>query len=385
MKITHICLCGPVTDNWSYQDNLLPKFHKRLGYDVSVIASKYVWNHEGRIVRDERDVYSNEYGIKTIRIESKFGTNINSKLKTYKKLLENINRESPDILFIHGIQFLNIIDIVKYLKKNTEVEVYVDNHADFSNSATNWISKNILHRFIWRSMGKLIEPYAKKFYGVLPARVDFLINMYKIPKEKVELLVMGADDDKVKEAWNDSSRSKIREKYNIDETDFLIITGGKIDNSKIQTILLMEAIRKIGNDKIKLLIFGSVSSELQEKVNELSDGKYVNFIGWIDPNDSYKYFSSADLAIFPGRHSVFWEQVVGIGVPIVAKYWEGTTHIDVGGNCKLLYEDSTNEIENIIKEIINNKNTYENMLDVAKTKGVDEFLYSKIASRSLGL
>jgi glycosyltransferase involved in cell wall biosynthesis len=385
MKITHICLCGPVTDNWSYQDNLLPKFHKRLGYDVSVIASKYVWNNEGRIVRDERDVYLNEYGIKTIRIESKFGTNINSKLKTYKKLLEYINEESPDILFIHGIQFLNIIDIVKYLKKNTEVEVYVDNHADFSNSATNWISKNILHRFIWRSMGKLIEPYVKKFYGVLPARVDFLINMYKIPKEKVDLLVMGADDDKVKEAWNDSLRSRIREKYNVDETDFLIITGGKIDSSKKQTILLMEAIRKIGNDKIKLLIFGSVSSELQEKVNELSDGKYVNFIGWIDPNDSYKYFSSADLAIFPGRHSVFWEQVVGIGVPIVAKYWKGTTHIDVGGNCKLLYEDSSNEIENIIKEIVNNKNTYENMLDVAKTKGVEEFLYSKIASRSLGL
>ena len=41
----------------------------------------------------------------------------------------------------------------------------------------------------------MINPYVNKFYGVLPARVDFLINEYKLPKNKVELLVMGADDD----------------------------------------------------------------------------------------------------------------------------------------------------------------------------------------------
>ena len=35
-KILHICLSGIVTDNFLYQDNLLSKYHKRLGYKVSL-------------------------------------------------------------------------------------------------------------------------------------------------------------------------------------------------------------------------------------------------------------------------------------------------------------------------------------------------------------
>lgn len=73
----------------------------------------------------------------------------------------------------------------------------MDNHSDFSNSARNWLSKNVLHKIVWRTMAKN-RTICKKFYGVLPARVDFLIDVYNLPKEKCELLVMGADDDLVK-------------------------------------------------------------------------------------------------------------------------------------------------------------------------------------------
>lgn len=71
MKITHIALCGPVTGNLTYQDNLLPKYYKEMGLDVSMITSKYIWN-EGNIGIDNRDVYNNEYDIKTIRLDNKY-------------------------------------------------------------------------------------------------------------------------------------------------------------------------------------------------------------------------------------------------------------------------------------------------------------------------
>lgn len=41
MKVTHVCLCGPFTDNWSYQVNSLTNYHKKLGFEVSIITSKY--------------------------------------------------------------------------------------------------------------------------------------------------------------------------------------------------------------------------------------------------------------------------------------------------------------------------------------------------------
>ncbi|NMH73905.1 glycosyltransferase family 4 protein [Bacillus sp. RO2] len=383
MKITHVCLCGPVTDNWTYQDNLLPKYHKVNGNEVSVITSQYIWNDSGNLDMDKRKLYYNEYGIKTIRIENKFNTNINSKLKIYNDLYYTIINEKPDVLFIHGIQFLDVLTIVRYLRKHPEVTVYIDNHADYSNSAQNWFSENILHKLIWTFCGKLIEPYTKKFYGVLPARVNFLKEVYKLPDKKIELLVLGADDEKVNAAKANIEKLNIREKLQINSSDFLIVSGGKIDSAKKQILLLMEAVNRIRDINVKLVVFGSVSPEIKEEFNLLVDNVKIKYIGWISPDETYQYFASADLAVFPGRHSVIWEQVVGIGIPCIFKHWEGTTHVDVGGNCQFIYEDSLSEIQDKIEEIINNPKLYNSMKNSAELLGMDNFSYSKIAEKSI--
>jgi len=383
MKITHVSLCGPVTDHMTYQDNLLPKYHKKLGYDVSMITSKYIWD-KGNISIDNRDIYLNEYGIKTIRLESKKNTTIHSKFKRYQNLYETLSNEKPDILFIHGVQFLDVRNIVSYLDKNPQVKVYVDNHADFSNSATNWLSKNLLHKIIWRKTAQLIEPYTTKFYGVLPSRVDFLNEIYKIPKEKIELLVMGADDEKVENTISLKLSEEVRTRYGITDEEFLIVTGGKIDNAKRQTLLLMEAVKNISNIKIKLIVFGSVTPELKEDFMSLVDGKKIHYVGWIESEDSYQYFAAADLVVFPGRHSVLWEQVVSQGIPMVVKWWEGTTHVDLGGNVKFLYDDSIEEIMEMLSRITSDEQLYNNMNKVAK-KNNSQFLYSNIAKKSLDI
>ena len=383
MKLVHISMCGPVTDGLSYQDNLLPKYHKKIGFDVSMITSKYIWD-KGNISIDNRDIYLNEYGIKIIRLESKKNTTIHSKFKRYQNLYETLGNEKPDVLFIHGVQFLDVRNIVSYLDKNPQVKVYVDNHADFSNSATNWLSKNILHKILWRRMAKIVEPYTEKFYGVLPSRVDFLNEIYKIPKEKIELLVMGADDEKVENTISLKLGEKVRTRYGITDEEFLIVTGGKIDNAKRQTLLLMEAVKNISNMKIKLIVFGSVTPELKEDFMSLIDGKKIHYVGWIESEDSYQYFAAADLVVFPGRHSVLWEQVVSQGIPMVVKWWEGTTHVDLGGNVKFLYDDSIEEIMEMLSRITSDEQLYSNMNKVAK-KNNSQFLYSNIAKKSLDM
>ena len=48
MKIVHVCLAGiGVTDGWTYQENLLTKYHKKLGHDVTIITSQWVRNELG--------------------------------------------------------------------------------------------------------------------------------------------------------------------------------------------------------------------------------------------------------------------------------------------------------------------------------------------------
>ena len=384
MKVVHLCLGSFYPDNYSYQENLLPKFHKELGYEVEVIASTQSFDEHGKVCYlPNAGTYQNEYDIKVTRLSYKSENRIWKKLKRYRGTYEALEKASPDILFIHGGQFLDIDQVVKYLKKHQNVTVYVDNHADFSNSATNWVSKNILHKIVWKHTEHQIEPYTKKFYGVLPVRVDFLKDIYGLPSEKCELLVMGADDELVEKAKASGSKERIREQYGIKENDFLIMTAGKIDQWKTQTLLLMQAVQNIKKDNVRLIVFGSVTQELMDQVKALADGTKVQYIGWVLSKDSYDYFEAADLVVFPGRHSVMWEQVTGQGKPMLVKDWPGTHHVDLGGNVRFLTQDSVEEIQGEIERLLDNPEEYWEMKEVAEKKGMKIFSYKDIAKRSI--
>lgn len=382
MKIAHVMLCGPVTDGWNYQDNMLTKYQKKNGHSVVLITSKWVWNNENQLVKFDKSDYLNEHGNRVYRLDIKGDKPFNTKFKRYIGLYQCIEKVEPDIIFVHGISFLDIGAIISYKKKNQNVKIYVDNHSDFSNSATNWLSRTILHGIIWRFMANKIAPYTEKFYGVLPARVDFLINVYHLPKDKCELLVMGVDDELAERAEKDSRKDEIRKMYGISDSDFLIVSGGKIDSAKGQTLLLMEAINKSKNEKLKLLVFGSIEDTIRKEFDQLLKKNKVMYAGWINAVDSYDYFAAADLVVFPGRHSVFWEQVAGQGIPMVCKYWAGTTHIDLNGNMEFLYEDKVEEIQKTIENIASNKEYYNAMKKVAHSNR-SIFLYSDIARRSI--
>lgn len=383
-KIVHVMLAGLVTDGWSYQDNMITKYHKKLGYDVTMITLQWIWGTDGKREIFEKTDYYNSDGVKVIRLPITGQNKLERKFKRFKNFYETLLSENPDIIFVHNISFRDISEVIRYAKLNNEhIKIFVDNHSDFSNSGANWLSKNVLHKIIWRYYAKKINPYVECFYGVLPARVDWLIDMYGLPKEKCKLLVMGADDEKIEEANRNNYREKIREKYWIKKDDFLIMTAGKINNAKRQTVYLMEAVKNLNTKKIKLIVFGSVEEALKEQVNNLADGKIIQYIGWVPSEESYNYFSAADLVVFPGRHSVFWEQIVGMGIPMVCKYWKGTTHVDIGGNVMFLHDDSIEEIERVLGNIIESDGVYLNMLKTAKGKEKETFYYSNIARKSI--
>lgn len=382
MKIVHTCLCGPMTDGLNYQENVLTKYHRRMGFEVTIIASQYEWNHEGKMAFTDRSDYRNSDDVKVIRLPVKRGT-VNSRMKVYPALYKTIEAEQPDILFIHNCQFPDILTLAHYAKKHPDVRVYVDNHVDYSNGVHGWLSKNILHKGLWRFCVHQIEPYVTRFYGVLPTRVDILKELYALPAEKCRLLVMGGDDEMVQRAAQPEVRSRIRAQYGIAEDDFLIMTGGKIDAFKTQTLLLMEAVQKIPNEKVRLIVFGSVAQDLKEKVEALTDGQKVQYIGWVQSKDSYDYFAASDLVVFPGRHSVFWEQVAAQGIPMLVKDWPGTHHIDLGGNVNFLGKDSSDSIQSAIELLIDRTEEYQKMKAIAVERGMKAFSYSEIAKKAI--
>ena len=195
---------------------------------------------------------------------------------------------------------------------------------------------------------------------------------------------MGGDDEKISDVKNPQIINKLRETLNISDSDFVIVTGGKIDEAKAQTLLLMEAVKNF-NDNVKLIVFGSVAESLKSKFDKLCDSNNIIYAGWVSSDDSYKYFELANLVVFAGRHSVFWEQVVAQGKPMVCKHWEGTTHIDVGGNVKFLIKDDINEIYNTISNIILDDNIYSKMKEASENRGSKRFSYKNISEKSISM
>jgi 1,2-diacylglycerol 3-alpha-glucosyltransferase len=384
MKIVHLCLSCFYIDDYSYQENMLPKYHVKQGHDVTVIASLVSFDSKGKAcLLENESVVKSKDGFNVVRIDYKRPFyKFNKFVRFYKNTYSHLKNENPDVIFIHDFSFMDIGKIIKYVSKHKHVKIFVDCHTDYINSAQTWVSRNIFHHLIWRYYAKILSPYVEKFYGVTPLRCDFLRDAYKIDPDKVELLVMGVDD----ELLENKDRALIRRKYltalEIDDSDFIIVTGGKIDEKK-NIHLVMQAVNDLNQKNVKLIVFGTVAPEMRALFDSLIISKSIIYIGWLNSDTILDYLLFADLIVFPGTHSVLWEQAVGVGTPCVFKYWEGMTHVDVGGNCEFLYKDTIAEIKDLFNLILNEKDKYRQMKEVAVKRGLVSFSYSVISKRAI--
>ena len=386
MKILHLCLASFYIDNNSYQENLIPRMHKRMGHEVKIIASTETYVDHKKLGYIQPSSYLNEDNIPVERIPyvkflpSKFA----HKLRLYKYVYKKINDFHPDFVFVHGCQFVSIISLKKYLAKHKEVKAVVDGHTDFHNSAKGLVSYKILHKIVYKICAQIIKPYVAAFFGTLPARADFFVDVYNIPREMVSLLPMGADDDIINKVDNDIVKKDIRDHYAISNNDFLIVTGGKINHNRPETLNLIEAVIKTDIPNVKLLFFGSVSDEYIDDFNRLTDSERFINVGWQPSEKTCEFLAAADLVVFPGLHSVMWEQAVALGKPCVFRKLDGFEHVDIGGNAVFIEDTSTSALMNLINELADkNCVMYQNMLKVASSSKKDCFLYSKIAEQSL--
>lgn len=380
MKIVHISPVSPYNEGWGYQENLLPKYHKKLGNDVTLIITDKM-HKDGKIVStEENDKIMND-GVRLIRRKQKeypfqILTSAFSKMKVYD-LLEEIK---PDYIFFHGLASITFFDVIKYKKKiNPQVRIVQDSHADYNNGVKAKGIKRQIVKIYYAMLNKITQKHVERVFGVTPWRKTYAREMYKISPEKLDVLIMGADDEKIDFLHHDEIKKSIREKYGIQNNEFLVVSGGKIEKSK-NILKLMQAVNETDKN-IKLLLFGSVKEEIEQEFESLLSEKII-YVGWIDGSECYNYFFAGDLVAFPGQHSVLWEQAVATKVPCVFMNCEGMQHVNNGGNSDFFESTETDAIKRKIEELCFTEK-YEKMKKVAMSDKTDIYLYSKIAEKSL--
>lgn len=123
--------------------------------------------------------------------------------------------------------------------------------------------------------------------------LQMLKEMFAIPHDKTELFYEnGISKDFLSRAKNASDGSKIK-----------LLFVGRLVPYKCADVVI-EAISHLDKevqDKISLSIVGdgSEKANLEKQVHELNLGHIVNFVGWINQQQTLEYYSQSDIFCFP--------------------------------------------------------------------------------------
>lgn len=384
MRILHICISERYVEGDSYHENILPTKQQKMGHTVTVIASQEYFDGRTKSMKHRETAdYTNKDGLHVIILPSNNKNRIYRLLKgTVKGLYETMKKIDPEIVFVHGVKSSDNATIAKYIKNHPNTKLYADNHND---KHVTPIKKGILP-WILRKIdvinARKLLPVVQCFWGTLPLRAEYLNKVFKIPEDKIGVLIMGGDEGLICNRDIALLRKTIREKYDVPQDAFLIVTGGAFDKRKQQS-LLMEAVEQLQNQQVWLLAFGEPVKGMEGVFEKYRQSERIVMTGWLPSDEAYDMFLASDVAFFPGWHSVLWEQAVACGIPIVVKRWDGVDHIAYNGNAILMEHVDVEEIKKVISDLMFTDKYYK-MKELAEIAAPNYYM-SHIANRAIGI
>lgn len=315
MNILHVSLASAVTEYMLYQENLLSEQNKLDGHKVTVISDCHKFLN-GKMVDTMPEDRIMENGVRLIRLKymSILTKQISSKVKKTIGLEDILQRLQPDVILFHGLSSVELVTVAKYIKKHPNVKLYVDNHADFYNSAHGFMSREILHKLFYKWLiQKSLSQVEKVFYISLESK-EFL-KLYKIPEDKMEFFPLGGkiiDGDEYRIIRNEK-----RNELNISKDKMLFVHTGKLDELK-RTKDLLEAFQRIKSKQFTLVIIGVIHDDIKETIlSFINRDDRIQFLGWKNSDELIDYLCAADMYLQPGSQSATMQNAISCGCPVM--------------------------------------------------------------------
>ena len=358
MKIAHLCLSCFYFDGFSYQENILPRQNIADGHETIIIASLESLDKNGKMILLNEGSYLGTDGAMVYRIpyNKKIPKIIQHKVRSYQGLLDRLYEFNPDIIYFHGISAYELLTVKKYKILNPNVKFIVDVHSDKNNSATNWVSKYILHKFFYKSIFKSVEHLIDKIFCCSLEAKDFAEEIYDADKNKTEFYPLGGEC--LSDQEYNQRRSETRSLLNIDNDKILLLQTGKI-NKKKKLVEALQAFSKVQSDKFIYLVIGTFEDDVNEKINQLiAEDDRVRFLGWADSNQLKNYLCASDLYMQPGSQSATMQQSLCMRNPVLLDNVKSHT-VFVKDNGWLI--NDTTEISGILELIDQSPEILSNM------------------------
>lgn len=371
MRIVHLALSSTYNEEFSYQENLLPRAQVEKGDCVFVIA-------RNQRMENKQAVYCSECyktlddGVTLIRVKTNI-KKINSFSHPSKSTIMNLLiLLQPDFIWVHSLINKSLSFAVNYKRHyNNNCIIVADNHLDCHNIHLTFVRRFFL--FVNSLRNKHLSKYVELFYGVTPGRKDFMVKYLGAPIEKSNVCIMGIDDQSL--CLAKKNIESFRKDLGISEDKFVIVTGGKIDSDK-KTIELIQTILLMKNKNVILVIFGSVDKKIKNVFYDLIDNNNIVYLGWKNQEEINKIFLISNLGIFLNSHSVLWENACACGLPCVFGIKDGFEHLFQFNNSLFHPLNTCEEYAHFLDNLINSK-TYDALLTNSQLH-CQEYMYSKI-------
>lgn len=313
-------MCDIFDENVGSQENILAKYFQKHGQQVTILTSTFENLFDFIANKYDRRKPGRQYMIGDLKVvRSPYRFNILNKLRSFRGAGKIIREEHPDMIFMLDIM-PDMIEVLHYLNYNPNCRFVMDYHADYSNSGKNIISLKVLHGTIRKAILDKAMPHLDAIYPVTPASRDFLHEIYNVPRDRMELLPLGADMDLGLEIAARAEGKELRRKLNIGEDRIVILTGGKFARLK-RTEMLIEAVGLLKHLPIELIVVGApnIGEEVyaEELRTKAAGDPRVRFVGWLNNADMFRHMDMADLAVFPASQSMLWVQSVSMGLPLI--------------------------------------------------------------------
>jgi len=218
------------------------------------------------------------------------------------------------------------------------------------------------------------------------AQIDFVKKYYRVDERKVKLIPLGVDTDVYH--FDEEERQKTRNSLKIKISETLLITTGRISKEKNLEVLL-HAIKKLSEKSIKLLLVGEGDKEhLQHLISQTKklriEGR-VLFHPFVPEKDLYKYYSAADIGVWPIRPTIGMVNAIGCELPILIPNHLTVKHLVEMENGLLFDPEKEKDLDEKITAMLKTKSNLVMLRRKAKKLVSETLSYKRLALKDIDI
>jgi len=377
MKVLHIE--DRFHPNLGHQLNNFAKLHDpRIEFHILCSNSFLPW--KGTDTQKILDVSDKEFEKKYNIVIHRTGTLFEIRTRVWMKKLKKIILEiNPDVIYIHGVEIFSSIRII-LSKLSKKYMIYADTHT-LSGQSKNKLIGNLFYFIFKRTVVPSINKKNIVVFYTTNENKMILKDVYGIKEKNIESCLIGTDTTKFH--FDEEERRSFRSKYGLKEEDIAIIYTGKHNDIK-KPHLVLEAVKNlnVSNSKELFLFFvGSKDTKYFAKhFKENYDyGFKVFYIPEMKNDVLYKYYSMADIAVFPKENTLSTLDVQACKLPVILE--DNQTNRDRIKDSGLLYEkNSLSDLSDKIYDLIANNELRKKLGENGLVMIKEVYDYKKIIS-----